>query len=176
MKQFPILLVCLLILSGTGFSQTREERNKISKLNTFRLDTGDLVMVLRQEATFNRADILKSIHQTIREELVSRGYRFTEDSIADMSVTFVAEVIERVDVQDVGPLGQQPANTPAEMNQSQVWSRETLQGTLRVGTTDASGKPLWRGETTIQFGTTELIPVMTGAAARSLRKFPRSKK
>ena len=116
------------------------------------------------------------MRETIREELVSRGYQYTEDSAADMSVTFVAEVIERLDTQDVGPLGQQPASTPADINRSQVWSRETLQGTMRVMSTDAKGKTLWNGETTIEFGTTELIPVMTAASVRSLRKFPKSKK
>ena len=171
--------VVLLFVSSFVYAQVKVETNKdvdMRTFKTFRIDNGELVSVTQQPV--NEKELRETVRSAIIEELKSKGYRHVDDSASAMcSITFVAEVIEKLEQQNVGPLGQRPASTAADMDQSTIWSRETRQGSLVIEVVEnARKKFLWRANSTVEFGTYALNDVMRGTVARALRKYPRIKK
>ena len=176
----PIFLLVALFISSAALGQSvKVETDKKADMRTFksfRIDNGELVSVTQQPV--NEKELRAVVRAAIIEELKSKGYEHVEDSAAAMcSITFVAEVIEKLEQQNVGPLGQRPASTAADMDQSNIWSRETRQGSLVIEVVENSRKKfLWRSNSTVEFRTYAFNDVMRGAVARALRKYPRIKK
>lgn len=136
---------------------------------SFTVAPGELVAVLQKP--INNARLLSDITESISGELASRGLA-RKDS-ADLRVAFTAEVVESLNVENVGPLGKAPADQPMEMGQSQTWTQAVRNGTLAMEIIDTkSGETVWRSSTAIEFTDDDFAVMFNAAAGRSLRKFP----
>ncbi len=147
-----------------------------SRYGSFYTMPGEIVLVMNKEVS--REQLKESVRKGLIGTLVDKGYRHTEDSAsADLAITFVAEIVERLEQQQLGPLGQTPASSGADLNRNDTWTQEIRSGSLAIEVVERStGKTLWRSTTSINFRSFDLNQALQAAVARGLRKFPRAKK
>jgi hypothetical protein len=174
-----ILLVLAILISARITAQSvkisSDENIDWKPYKTFTVAPGELVTVLKNEV--DEDVILDQIRKAIISELESRGFDYVTDGNAQLVVDFTGEAVETTTVEEVGPLGQEPADEPIEMEQSQTWTQNRRQGSLAIDISDQkSNKSLWRSTITIEFSSNELAVIFNGAVGRSLRKFQGKKK
>ena len=178
MKRFCLALVPIWFLigaSGQKVEITESKSAEFGKYSTFFIKDGDLVLVMRSNA--NEDQIKERLREAIRAELVKKGYDVQSDSTADLSVSFVAEIVERTEQENLGPLGEAPARTGADLDQPRTWTQEVRQGSLAIEIFDgATNKSVWRSRSEINFRSSDLNEVLNAAVGRSLRKFPKQGK
>jgi hypothetical protein len=174
---FIRISLVLLILPLWGLSQSvkyfTEKNVDWNSYRSFSVGAGELVTVLKAEV--DKEKILAEIRQTITDELESRGLQHKPDG-AQMTIEFTGEIVETTNVEQIGPLGQEPADEPGEMDQSKTWTQERKQGSLAIELFDAkSKKSIWRSSASMEFGGDDLAVVFNAAIGKSLRKFPLKK-
>jgi hypothetical protein len=174
MKNNFIQILLLMLAPFAGQAQSAkvfsEDNVNWKSYQTFSVSTGELVTVVKKEV--DKEKILEGIRQTISSELTSRGLAEKPEG-GDLAIDFTAELVETTNVEEIGPLGQAPADQPVEMDQSRSWTQERRQGSLAMDFSDSkTGKTIWRSSVTIDFGSDELAIVFGSAIGRSLRKFP----
>lgn len=143
---------------------------------TFRVDKGEIVTLSDQP--IDEAVFYKSIRNAVMAELTEKGYQAVEDSSAQLAISYVGESIVRMDVENLGPLGQQPASDPSQINASRNWSREYRQGSIVIEVLDTkSRKVIWSSNGSIELSTTAGDNrALNTFVYRSFKKFPKKKK
>jgi hypothetical protein len=178
MKRFCLALVPMWFFigaSGQKVEITESKSAEFGKYTTFFMKDGDLVLVMRSNP--NEDQIKERLREAIRNELTKKGYRAQSDSTADLSISFVAEIIERTEQEDLGPLGEAPARSGADLDQPRTWTQEVREGSLVIEIFDgATNKSVWRSRSGINFRSSDLNEVLISAVGRSLRKFPKQGK
>lgn len=176
-----LLISCLSLLATPGFSQgvtTKAEKNVdiAATYVTFRVDKGEIVTLSDQRIDENA--FYKSIRNAVIAELTEKGYQAVEDSSAQLAISYVGEAIVRMDVENLGPLGQQPASDPSQINASRNWSREYRQGSIVIEVLDtATKKVIWSSNGSIELSsTTNDNRALNTFVYRSFKKFPKKKK
>lgn len=145
-------------------------------LKTFRVVKGELT-ITGEEGSISEDVFYGWVEEFVRHELEPRGYVFTKDSVADFTVDYVAGTYNINRNDDLGRLGQTPANDPAMMDQSRYWTQSYRQGLFVLQIyRGRSKKTIWEAE-----GTTNLHPgqaqrALAGLIAKALRKFPKAVK
>lgn len=166
------LLMCVMSVAASAQSVKifAEKDVDWKAYNSFSVADGELVTVLKTEVDKN--GLLAEIRRTIIAELEDRGLQHNPDG-GDLRVDFTGEVVETTNVEEVGPLGQAPADEAVEMDQARVWTQERKQGSLGMEVFDSkTSKSLWRSSATIEFGSEEIPVIFNAAVGRSFRKFP----
>jgi hypothetical protein len=172
MKRF--IFFALMLAPAWVFGQsvkiTSEKGVKWDTYKSFSISQGDLVTVTK--ADVDKEPLLREIQKTIIEELTSRGLEHKAEGGA-LTIDFTGELVETTNVEEIGPLGQEPADEPVEMEQSRVWSQERKEGSLVIDAIDAkANKSIWRSSVSIDFAGEELPVIFNAAVGRSLKKFP----
>jgi hypothetical protein len=173
-------IICLLVsIASAGFSQkvktSAEKGFDLAAYKTFTVEAADLVSVTKED--INKSAIIKGMTETIKSELKSRDYTYQSDSSSELIISFVAEVVDQLNVENVGPLGRQPATRASDIDQSNTWSQESRQGSVAIEIIDRkTRKTIWRSTVTFDFGGNDLSTVLNGQIMRSMRKLPKSKK
>jgi hypothetical protein len=110
--------------------------------------------------------------------MVGRGYKFEADStVAVLWVDFIGEVLEKMAEGQVGPLGQQPADDAAQMNQSQTWSQVQNETSLSIVIYENKNhKKLWESSLNVTTSSADIELVLRSAVAKSMKKIPKRKK
>ena len=150
-----------------------DKTSDVNQFPTFSMGKGDIVLVLQRplpDSIYRR-----EIANRIVEEMKGRGYEFSNDTAGVLSVSFLAEVLEKQEDTQVGPLGQQPADNAGEVEQSQTWTQVLNQSSLTIVITDPDGKKIWQSQTTSETASANISEVLLSAAARSIRKVPKRK-
>ena len=110
---------------------------------TFTVMKGE-VMTPPDVRRVNENTLFQSIKQAVTKEMELRGYKFVPDSSAQLYISYVGGAYNLTEGGNTGPLGQTPASTPADMDQSRSWSRESSEGMIVIDITDSSSKKeLW---------------------------------
>ena len=173
-----ITILYLFILPAMAFCQSVKvsETKDINwdSYPTFKVAKGEIVAVMKTD--IDEEQVLNNIRQTIIDQLSSRGLKL-DDENGKLLVDFTGEVVEVTKTQDVGPLGQAPADDATAMDQSHTWSQERREGSLAINISDAtSRKTLWQATLTVEFGAADLPIVFDAAAAKCLKKLKVHKK
>lgn len=178
-KPLFFIILSLLAFSWASAQKVEVHASKdvdLSGYRSFYTMPGEIVLVMNKEVP--REELKESVRKALVGTLAEKNYQHTKDSAsADLAITFVAEVVERLEQQQLGPLGQTPASSGADLNRSDTWTQEIRSGSLAIEVVDRStGKTLWRSTTSINFRSFDLNQALQAAVARGLRKFPKAKK
>lgn len=179
MKRY-ISLVVISIWFTIGASAQRVEVNQnknvdFRQFRTFFVKEGDLVLVMPE--TPDASQLKEYINRAIQEEMTEKGYSAHSDSTAELSISYVAEIVERVEQENLGPLGETPARSGADLDQPRMWSQEIRRGSLAIEVFESKTRQsIWRSRSEINFRSADLNEVLNAAVGRSMRKFPKSKK
>lgn len=180
-----LLFSCVTLLALQGYSQaltTKVETKSETDIDiaatytTFRVDKGEIVT--QSDQRIDEAAFFKSIKSAVVLELEERGYKVVEDSSAQLVISYVGEAVVRMDTENLGPLGQQPASNPSDINAPRNWSREYRQGSIVLEVQDAASKKvLWTANGSVELSTANGDNrVLNTFVGRSFKKFPKKKK
>lgn len=179
MKRSVILSgFCLLVLtvSGQSVKTTMEKGVEMTEYETFTVMKGE-VMTPPDARKVNENTLFESVRNAVRKEMEIRGYKFVEDSTAQLYVSYVAGAYNLTEGGNTGPLGQSPAQTPADMDQSRSWSRESREGMIAIDIMDSrSKKELWHATGNLPLENVDLNRALDAIIYRAFKKFPNKNK
>lgn len=165
-------MIVSLSLSGQDFKTSTASGVDLKKYETFTVLRGSVVA--NSDQPIDKEAFYKRIKPSLVRELEIRGYTFSEDSTAHLSVSYVIETTVRLDVQQQGRLSQQVVVTnPVGGNQSQSQSHEFTQGMLILEIEDTSKKSaIWSAEGVMDINRTRGGDMVDNAVRSAFRKFP----
>ncbi|MDL5048769.1 DUF4136 domain-containing protein [Oscillatoria amoena NRMC-F 0135] len=155
---------------GQDFKSSTKTGVDLKQYSTFTIVQGEVVA--SSDRAIDPVAFFKEIKPTIIRELERKGFKYV-DSAAELAATYVVETTVRTDVQNFGPLGQAPASNPAQVDQSQSWSREFRQGSLILNLDDLAKKTtVWSCEGSMDISRTRGGNAIDYAVKEAFRKFP----
>jgi hypothetical protein len=171
------LVVVALPMLGSGQSiETKVAAGvDLTTYETFTVMKGEFMTPPDQQRIDENA-LFEVVTRTVRKEMELRGYTYVGDSSAQLYVSYVAGSFDITEGGTIGPLGQTPASTPSDMNQSRTWSRETKQGMMVIDVTDGRKKELWSASGTLTLDGIDLDRAIDAAVYRAFKKFPNKNK
>src|SRR5262245_13996171 len=141
-----VLILATKDIRGQNVKVTASTEFPVSKYATFKMGHGDLVMLLKRELPDSA--IRAHIQVTMVDLMQRRGYVLRDDTTADLRVSYLAEVLEKVQEENIGPLGQQPADQAAQLDQSHTWTQVSNETVVTIEIREAkSGKVIWKSST-----------------------------
>jgi hypothetical protein len=165
-----ILISCSIFCCRPAVEIKTVEDVDFNRFTTFRVDKGEIVTLTDQP--INDDFFYNAIKEGVVASLVNKGYTFVEDSSAQLAVTYVGEAVVKLDTQDLGPLGQTPADQPNEVMSDRTWAREHREGSLILEVTDAATKKMvWRASSTVEYNLTDTRSIRA-LVHQAFRKFP----
>lgn len=169
-----LMVFCVMSFSLLGQSiKTRTEKGvDLTNYETFTVMKGEF-MTPPDMQKINEERLFQSIKKSVIKELELKGYKFLEDSSAQLYVSYVAGSYNLTDAGTLGPLSQSPASNPAEMNQSRSWTRESREGMMVIDIVDSSNKKeLWKASGSLSMDNVDLNRALDAVIYRSFKKFP----
>jgi hypothetical protein len=179
MKRLIVLLMASILALTCGAAAAQavkivaDKTSAVNQFPAFSMGKGDVILVMTRpgpDSTFRQ-----ELAARIVEEMKNRGYQFSDDSVGTLSISFIAEVLEKEEDSQVGPLGQQPADNAGQVDQSQTWSQVLNQSSLTIVISDPNRKKIWQSQTTSETASADISDVLLSAAVRSIRKVPKRK-
>lgn len=148
----------------------------MTKYETFTVMKGE-VMTPPDSRKVNENTLYQSVKAAVSKEMGLRGYRFVEDSTAQLYVSYVAGAYNLTEGGEIGPLGQAPAQTPADMDQSRSWSRESREGMIVIDIMDSRNKKeLWTATGNLSLEGVDLSRALDAIIYKAFKKFPNKNK
>lgn len=179
MKRSVILAgLFLLVYSASGQSiKTRMGKGvDMTVYETFTVLKGE-VMTPPDVRKVNENKLFESIKNAVTKEMELRGYKFVADSSAQLYISYVAGAYNLTEGGAIGPLGQTPAQTPADIDQSRSWSRESREGMIAIDIMDSrSKKELWNATGSLGLDNVDLDRALDAIVYRAFKKFPNKNK
>jgi hypothetical protein len=175
-----LLLLSLLITTATlsqSVKITSDPSIKTADYATFRVDKGDFITLSKDNEKADEAKFYRIMKESITRELINKGYTAVEDSTAQLIVSYVGESVQRIDTENLGPLGQQPASDATQVGASRNWSREYNHNSMVIEVTDFSTrKIIWRAQTTFEGTPLTDMRGVNAVIYRTFKKFPFNQK
>jgi hypothetical protein len=179
MKRGLILFTfCLLVLSVAGQSvKTRMEKGvDMTSYETFTVLKGEF-MTPPDSRKIDENALFSSVKVAVTKEMELRGYKFVPDSSAQLWISYVAGAYNLTEGGNTGPLGQTPASTPAEMDQSRSWSRESRDGMMVIDIMDSRNKKeLWKATGSLALDNVDMNRALDAVIYKAFKKFPSKNK
>jgi hypothetical protein len=175
MKLCGLTCIVFILFSASLFSQDFKTSTAsgvdLLKYETFTVVPGSVIT--NSDQPINKEAFYDEIKSSIIRELEVRGYKFLNDSTAQLTVSYVIETSVKMDVQQQGRLGQQVVVTNPAGTQTQNWSREFTQGMLILEIEDtARSTAVWSAEGIMDINRTRGGNLLDNAVRSAFRKFP----
>lgn len=169
-----LLLVCSVLALHAQSVKIHAEKGVDMKIyETFTVMKGEF-MTPPDMRKVNEEALYQAIKKAVVKEMQDRGYKFLEDSTAQLHVSYVAGSYNLTDAGVNGPLGQTPASTPSDINQSRSWATTTREGMLVLDIMDSSNKKqLWKAETNhLALDGVDFNHTLDAVIYKAFKKFP----
>lgn len=170
----PLLSIALAVAAQAQSIKTFTAKNvDLAQFETFTVLKGESVTRPDQKVTSDQA-LFEAIRKAVRAEMEGRGYKYVDDSTAQLHVSYVAGSFDFTDAGNVGPLGETPASDPSGINQSRSYSNTTREGLLMLDIVDGiTKKELWKAETQdMPLSRADPARVLDATIYKAFRKFP----
>lgn len=172
MKSFIIYCVAFVVCSSAlaqEFKASTQKGVDLKKYETFRIEQGEIVT--SEDSKMDKEQFFKDFKRIAITELESKGYKYTEDTTANLSFSYVVETMRVIESENVGPLGQMPQRTPGEV-QTQTWSRDFTRGSLIISVEAGKSNLVWSTEGTMDVARTRGGNVLEYSIRNALKDFP----
>lgn len=161
---------------GQSVKTTTEKGVDLLKYETFNVLKGE-IMAPPDEKKIDELALFRALKTAVVKEMEGRGYKLVEDSSAQLNISYVAGSYNLTDEGNVGPLGQTPASSPSEMNQSRSWSHESREGMMVLDMTDSrNNKLLWKATSSLSLDRVDMTRAMDAVVYKAFKKFPNKNK
>jgi len=160
-------------LCGQSVKITTEKDVDLTVYETFTVIKGEVVTPPDGKKA-NPETLFQAIKKGVVREMEERGYKFQEDSTAQLRVSYVTGSYSLTNVGNSGPLGQTPASSPSDINQSRSWSHTSSEGMLVLDISDAANKkPLWKAEANnVGLDGVDVTHALDAVIYKAFKKFP----
>jgi len=167
------IAACALSASAQTIKTHTEKDVDLRHYETFRVLKGESVTRADEKRSTDKA-LFDAVRNAVREEMETRGYKFVDDSTAQLNVSYVAGSYDFTDAGNVGPLGQAPASDASQLNQSRSFSNTSREGMLVLDIVDAATKKqVWKAETDdMRVDGGDLNRALDAAIYKAFKKFP----
>jgi len=167
------MVACAYSASAQSIKITTEKDVDLKSYETFRVLMGESVTRADERRATDKA-LFETVRNAVREEMETRGYKFVDDSTAQLNISYVAGTYDFTDAGNVGPLGQTPASDPSQLNQSRSFSNTSREGMLMLDMIDAATKKeVWKAETDdMRVDGADLARAIDAAVYKAFKKFP----
>lgn len=178
-KLIKNMLIAALTLGVTSVSGQRMkvadfDKADFQQLTTFRVVQGDLSFS-GEETPISKGTFYEWVKEYVRRDLEARGYIFTEDSMADFRIDYVAGTYNVNTNENLGQLGGTPATDPSMMNQSRYYSESVKEGLLVLQIYKGRSQTLlWEAEGSVNLNPGQAERVLAGMISKAFRKFPKA--
>jgi hypothetical protein len=164
-------LVFLLGTTGLAqdFKSSTQKGVDLKKYETFTIEQGEVVT--SEDSKMDKEQFYKDFKRIAVSELESRGYKYAEDTTAQLSVSYVVETSRVVESENVGPLGQMPQRNAGDV-QTQTWSRDFTRGSLIISIEAGKNNQVWSSEGTMDVARTRGGNVLEYATKSAFSDFP----
>jgi hypothetical protein len=172
MKAFVVCSIVLLLsgsVAGQDFKASTQKGIDLKKFETFTIVQGEVVT--SEDSKMDKDQFYTDFRRITSEEMKSRGYKFVEDTAAQLSISYVVETSRVIESENVGPLGQMPQRNAGEV-QTQTWSRDFTRGSLIISVEAGANNQVWSSEGTMDVARTRGGNVLEYAIKTALRDFP----
>lgn len=168
-----ILALTAFTSHGQSIKIHSEKGVDLTDYETFTVMKGEF-MTSPDSKKISEQALFQSVKTAVRREMEDRGYKFVDDSTAQLWIGYVAGSYNLTNAGVNGPLGQTPASNAADMNQSRNWSHTSQDGMLVLDISDsANKKPLWKAECEdLSLDSGDFKRVLDAAIFKAYRKFP----
>lgn len=151
------------------FKSSTQKGVDLKKYKTFTIDQGELIT--SEDSKMDKDQFYKDFKRIAVTELESRGYKYVEDTTAQLSVSYVVEASRVVETENVGPLGQMPQRNAGDV-QTQTWSRDFTRGLLIISVEAGENNQVWSSEGMMDVARTRGRNVLKSAIKAALKDFP----
>ena len=167
------IVACALSASAQSIKISADKGVDLKRYETFRVLMGESVTRTDQRSATDQ-QLFETVRNAVREEMEIRGYKFVDDSTAQLNISYVAGTYDFTDAGNVGPLGQTPASDPSQLNQSRSFSNTSREGMLMLDMIDAvTKKEVWKAETEdMRVDGADLARAIDAAVYKAFKKFP----
>lgn len=169
-----IIFLCLAFAEGIcqTVKVTNIKKTDFTQFETFTIRRGEFA-VPKDARRMSDEELYQKIKTFVRGELELKGYKFTEDTLADFSVDYVVSSFNVSQKENLGPLGGRPATDPTMVDQSRYWSNE-YRGALLVLEIFRGKKDnvLWTAESSVDLTNADTDRVLAAVISKSLKKIP----
>lgn len=173
---FSVVLLIPASLLAQKVKVSDFEKTDLRGLKTFRVVKGELT-ITSEELSISEDAFYGWVKEYVRNELEPKGYVFTEEAEADFTVDYVAGSYNINRNDDLGRLGETPANDPAMMDRSRYWTQSYSEGLVVLQIYKGnSRRPIWEAEGTTNLHPGQVQRALAGLVAKALRKFPKAVK
>lgn len=166
------IIYSLVFLSATvlaqDFKSSTQKGIDLKKYETFTLSQGEVVT--GQDSKIDKDQFYKDFIRITISELEMRGYKYVEDTTAQLAVSYVVEISRVVESENVGPLGEMPQRNAGDV-QTQTWSRDFTRGSLIISM-EIGENLVWSSEGIMDVARTRGANVLEYAIKSALNDFP----
>lgn len=164
------VLLCGVTVLGQDFKASTQKGVDLTKFETFTILQGEVVT--SEDSKMDKDQFHKDFIRITVKEMEARGYKFIDDTTAQLSISYVVETSRVIESENVGPLGQMPQRNAGDV-QTQNWSRDFTRGSLIISVeTGNSNNQVWSSEGTMDVARTRGGNVLEYAIKTALRDFP----
>lgn len=161
-----LIFVFVVIGSTTALAQDisveYDKERDLSKYKTFSLGESEIITP-KDQRTVSDDKLHEWVDAAIVAELTEKGLTQI-DTLGDLIATYIIGSTERMDVQNLGPLGTSPSSS------SQTWSRDFRQGSFVIDLNDRSNFLIWRVNVITSNGTPGTASVIEEIVAKGFKK------
>lgn len=172
MKAFMIYSAMVLLsttVCAQEFKSSVQKGVDLKKYETFTLERGEVVT--GEDSKMNKDDFYNDFKRIATAELEARGYRYTDDTTAQLSFSYVMKTSRVIESENVGPLGQMPQRNAGDV-QTQTWSRDFTRGSLIIAAEAGKNNQVWSTEGTMDVAHARGGNVLEYAVRNALKDFP----
>jgi hypothetical protein len=164
-----VVLMLGTAVSAQDFKSSTQKGIDMKKYETFSIDQGEVM--ISEDAKIDKDQLFKDFKRITISELEGLGYKFIDDTTAQLSVSYVVEISRVIESENVGPLGQMPQRNAGDV-QTQTWSRDFTRGSLIMSMEAGENNLVWSAEGTIDGARSRGGNVLEYAIKAALNDFP----
>jgi hypothetical protein len=151
------------------FKASTQKGVDLRKFETFRVEQGEVVV--SEDTKIDKEQLFKDFKRVTISEMKDRGYKYVEDTTAQLVISYVVETSRVIESENVGPLGQMPQRNAGDV-QTQTWSRDFTRGSLIMSMEAGKKNLVWTSEGTIDGARSRGGNVLEYAIKSALSDFP----
>lgn len=163
MKNLLALLLFPVCLHAQSIQAEYDKNRDFTRYKTFRFGEGQ-VITPKDQRVVDEKQLHQWITASIREEFKEKGL-VEADSTADLVVTYAIGSTQRLDMQNLGPMG----GTPGQ--DTRMWSRDYTLSSFIIDLNDRSKNLIWRVNGETSASTNDAARQIDEFVAKGFRKF-----
>src|SRR4051812_23534587 len=110
-----IFLVWSCQLAEAQIKISSQKNIDFSKYKTFAVEKGQVMSLIKEKKT-NENKLFEVMKESVSREMTLRGFTVTEDSLAQLTISYFFKEEDQSNYEKAGPLGQTPIQDPTYVN------------------------------------------------------------